>query len=502
MPPPFHIPAGSSHLTRRGHSLYNEMYSKEAARMTEKLPNEFRRRMDRLLEKEAPAFYAALTSPLHRGLRVNTLKCSIKTFRALFPEALTPVPFSPCGFEIQGEWKAGADPLHHAGAYYMQESSAMAPATVLSPRPGEWILDLCAAPGGKATGIAAALDGQGLLWANEIVGARAQILLQNIERCGVPNAVVSSAEPALLADRLGPVFDGVLVDAPCSGEGMFRKEPAALEQWSLDNIHLCAKRQRDILREAARLVRPGGRLLYSTCTFAPEENEGTIGAFLREHPEFSLADLDHAGFGRPGFSVSALAPFSLPGEEPFDGFPFERCRRILPQDGGEGHFLALLRREEGSAPSRPLYNEPKCDTIRISSQKLYEECFSNSPKGTFAAFGKTVRLLPPGLPDLRGLPVLGAGPAAADILVTGRGATRLEPSHGLFMAARAADCRKLLDLPLDDPRLYAFLRGEEIDAPGCSGWTAVAASGIVTGFGKASGGRLKNRYPKGLRLRT
>lgn len=471
--------------------------------MRMRLPEEFRRRMERLLGEESAAFYAALDGPAHRGLRVNTLKCTIEAFRKRFPLPLTPVPFSPAGFLLHGDWKAGADPWHHAGAYYMQEPSAMAPAAILDPRPGEAILDLCAAPGGKATGIAAALQGRGLLWANEIVGTRAQILQQNLERCGVRNAVVSGAEPALLAEKLGARFDGVLVDAPCSGEGMFRKEPAALEQWSPGNIALCARRQRGILRSAARLVRPGGRLLYSTCTFAPEENERTVGAFLVEHPDFVLEDLGAVGFGRPGFSAPAVSAFSLPEDGPLSAaIPFERCRRILPQDGGEGHFLALFRKKGDAGVSLFSAVQTKFDTFGIEIQKLYNECFCSKPEGAFQRFGRIIRLLPASLPDLRGLPILGAGCAAAEIKETGRGAVRLEPCHALFMAVQAEDCRRLLDLDLTDPRLAAFLRGEEIDAPGCAGWTAVAASGVVTGFGKASGGRLKNRYPKGLRLRA
>ena len=471
--------------------------------MTIQLPDEYRRRMDLLLGEEAAAFYTALNGPVRRGLRVNTLKCTTAAFGGIFPLPLTPLPFSSAGFLIRGEWKAGADPLHHAGAYYMQEPSAMAPVGILNPRPGEAILDLCAAPGGKATGIAAALRGQGLLWANEVVRPRALILQQNLERCGVRNAVVSQAEPALLAEKLGARFDGVLVDAPCSGEGMFRKEPAALEQWSPDYIALCARRQRDILRSAARLVRPGGRLLYSTCTFAPEENERTVGAFLLEHPDFVLEDPGLAAFGRPGFSAAAVSAFSLPEEDsfPFD-LPFEHCRRILPQDGGEGHFLALFRKTGDSEACPGSIIPQKFDTYGIEFKKLYKECFESEPEGVFRSFGKTVRLLPSSLPDLKGISILGAGCAAAEIKETGRGAFRLEPCHALFMAAQAEDCRQRLDLELEDPRVSAFLKGEEIDAPGRSGWTAVTVAGIVTGFGKASGGRLKNRYPKGLRLRA
>ena len=250
------------------------------------LPEEFRRRMDRLLGGEAGREFleAYASAPLRRGLRVNTLKVGIDRFQTLFPLALEPIPFSPAGFSLPSPHRAGADPLHHAGAYYMQEPSAMSAVTALAPRPGERVLDLCAAPGGKSTQIAACLEGRGLLWCNEYVRCRTAALQQNLERCGVTNAVVSSCAAGPLCDELKGFFDAVLADAPCSGEGIFRKEPAALEHWSMDNIRLCAARQREILAAAAAAVRPGGRLVFSTCTFAPEENEATSPGFCGSSP--------------------------------------------------------------------------------------------------------------------------------------------------------------------------------------------------------------------------
>ena len=495
------------------------------------LPAAFRQRMDRLLGVEAPRFYESYAQPLRRGVRANTLKCTPEKLCALFLGRLRPAPFSPDSFYLETDgFRAGADPLHHAGAYYLQEPSAASAVTLLAPQPGERVLDLCAAPGGKATQIAAALRGRGLLWANEYVRGRAQVLLQNLERCGVRNAVVSSRDTASLCGGLSGFFDAVLVDAPCSGEGMFRKEPAALAQWSEDNIRLCAARQAGILDAAAAALRPGGRLVYSTCTFAPEENECLVARFLAGHPDFVLLDAP-LSFGRPGFDWDRVRPFAPALSAP--DYSLASCRRILPGDGGEGHFLALLyrrddraagkeaagsalpaeagtprsfrpvprsgghtagrRQEKGAAPRRPALSD---DTIRCKFINLYKECFSCAPKGEIRAGSGLVRLLPGGLPPLEGRGVLAAGIAAAEI----RG-DRLEPCHALFQSAAAADCASLLDLPPQDPRLAAFLRGEAIDAPGCAGWTGVAVAGIVTGFGKAAGGVLKNRYPKGLRLR-
>ncbi len=466
------------------------------------LPEEFRRRMDRLLGGEAGREFleAYASAPLRRGLRVNTLKVGIDRFQALFPLALEPIPFSPAGFSLPSPHRAGADPLHHAGAYYMQEPSAMSAVTALAPRSGERVLDLCAAPGGKSTQIAACLEGRGLLWCNEYVRCRTAALQQNLERCGVTNAVVSSCAAGPLCDELKGFFDAVLADAPCSGEGMFRKEPAALEHWSMDNIRLCAARQREILAAAAAAVRPGGRLVFSTCTFAPEENEGNVAWFLRQFPDFRLTDLSGCGFGRPGCDFEAVKPFLPPEEQEEPPAPLSRCRRIFPADGGEGHFVALFRRagdadrEDSREAARKTPVKP--DRFGEDFRRLYADCFSDAPRGVIRTFGGRVRLLPEALPELTLKGLLTAGIPAAEVRTN-----RLEPCHGLFMAAPAAACRRLLTLSLDDERGKRFLRGESLPAPGCpDGWTAVALEGLVTGFGKVTGGVLKNRYPKGLRL--
>ncbi len=434
-------------------------------------------------------------SPPRRGLRVNTLKCSGGMLRALwahtYGEPLVPTPFAPDTFYVPDEHRAGADPLHHAGAYYMQEPSATTAVLALAPRPGERILDLCAAPGGKSTQIAAAMQGEGLLWCNEYVKPRAQALLQNLERCGVENAVVSSTDSRTLAEGLSRYFDGVLVDAPCSGEGMFRKEPAALAQWTVDLVKQCAARGKEILAAAAEMVRPGGRLVYSTCTFAPEENECQIAAFLAAHPDFALENCEMS-CGSPGLSAKQVAPFAESGPLP-DSLPLALCRRLWPGQGGEGHFVARLRRKDGAADSAAdtpgSYRYPKPDTAFVD---WYRELTGRETDMCPERFGETIRLLPKGLPALRGLGVLAAGVAAASVCKD-----RLEPAHALVMA-RGTQFRQTLSLLLTDVRVAAYLRGEAIPAD-TSGWTAVLVEGIPLGLGKANGGRLNNRYPKGLR---
>lgn len=456
------------------------------------LPDRFVERMTRMLGDEAAAFFAGYTQPLRRGLRVNTLKCSVPHLQTLFAHPLTPSPFAAEAFYLDAPHKAGADPLHHAGAYYMQEPSAASAVTVLSPQRGEYVLDLCAAPGGKSTQIAAALQGEGLLWCNEYVRGRAQILLQNLERCGVRNAVVSNADTAPLCEQLEGCFDAVLADVPCSGEGMFRKEEAALTQWSEALVTECADRGAQILHNASLAVRAGGRIVYSTCTFAPEENEIQIARFLTTHPDFELLNID-AAFGRTGIDAEALLPFAPDIDTTL---LLGRCRRIFPADGGEGHFIALLQKR-GDEPRRTATaaKAAKPDPAVKFAEELWHDCFTTAPRGTFACFGDTVRLLPDGLPATKGIAVLGAGVPVGTLAKN-----RIEPHHALFASCKPADCHRTVDLSLDDPRTVAFLHGEEIAVTCDKGFAAVTIEGIPVGFGKVSGGTLKNRYPKGLRL--
>lgn len=447
-------------------------------------------------EEQVRSWYDA---PHGRGMRVNTLKFPISRVGELGFEQ-EPTLFSPLGFRLTDDsQRPGRSPWHHAGAIYMQEPSAMSAVTALDPQPGERVLDLCAAPGGKTTQAAAMMKGQGLLFANEYVRSRANILVSNIERMGIFNAVVTSLHPDEIARRFSGWFDRVLVDAPCSGEGMFRREEAAVTEWSPEHVRTCAARQRGILHSAAQCVAQGGVLVYSTCTFAPEENELTVAAFLNDHPDFRLEAIE-ADFGRSGLSPEQLDEFILAYPDAAVSAPIPKeivlTRRIFPEDGGEGHFVARMRRSGTPDPKDCCEELPVCDGASPQITELLSSCFTELPRGYIHTQGETVYLLPCPASLISGLPVVRAGVPVGTIEKK-----RIEPHHALFMAADPLTCRSRLELHPNDPRLDSFLHGQQLEVPDdLRGYTAVLCGGIITGFGKASGGALKNRYPKGLRL--
>ena len=435
--------------------------------------NEFLERMRGLLGDEYEAFLRYYEGDNFRGLRVNTLKCTPGKLHELLDYELKPTPFCPNGFYLPADVQSpGNSPLHHCGAFYIQEPSATSAAEMLGVEDGDFVLDLCAAPGGKSTQIGAKLNRTGLLWSNEIVRSRANILLSNIERMGIPNAVVSNAHPEALCDRLAGCFDRVLVDAPCSGEGMFRKNGEAQEEWSAEHVRSCAERQLHILNSAKKALKAGGVMVYSTCTFSREENEGVIERFLAENPDFALEDAG-VSFGRP---------------------TMDYARRIFPMDGGEGHFAARLRRQGECRQSSAPEIQTQADKAVLD---FYDSLFPERPFGERLEIIKDkIYILPKNYNlDSKGLPILRAGLILGELVKR-----RIEPHHSVFMAARAEDCAQIVDLGADSAAIRAYLHGEEIDVPrGLSGYTAVAVSGMTTGFGKASNGRLKNKYPKGLR---
>ena len=432
--------------------------------------------------------FAALHTPpggqAARGVTVNTLRCTPERFAAESRLPLAPSPFCGEAFLLaEDACRPGRHPYHHAGVFYSQEPSAAAPAPRLGVLPGMRVLDLCAAPGGKSSQLAAFLAGEGLLVSNEFAAARARILESNLERMGVVNALILNESPERIAQALPGYFDRVLVDAPCSGEGMFRKEPQAAVQHSEALVRRCAALGAEILDAAAETLAPGGLLVYSTCTFAPEEDEGQAASFLARHPEFTL--LDWGGeYGSPG--------------EPnrCGGLPIEtdKLRRIWPAQGGEGHFMACFRKAGALLP-RP-------ESLPVSAScpawpQFAAEFFPALRDRPALMQGDRV-FLPPlcGLPRAaQGLRTVRAGVFAGTVK---KG--RFEPAHHLFTAF-GAQCANVERLTLGDPRVEQYLQGQTIrPETAVEGWCAVLIDGFPLGGGKVSGGVLKNHYPKGLRL--
>ncbi|MDD7024064.1 MAG: RsmF rRNA methyltransferase first C-terminal domain-containing protein [Oscillospiraceae bacterium] len=451
------------------------------------LPQEFTERMKHFLGEEYEAFLRSYDREQAQALRVNTLKITSEAFEERNPFSLRRVPWTQNGFYYQAKDRPGKHPYHEAGLYYIQEPSAMAVGELAMARPGERVLDLCAAPGGKTTHLAADMKGRGLLVSNEIHPARAKILAQNVERMGIVNAVVTNETPEKLAKRFSDFFDRIVVDAPCSGEGMFRKEPQAAEQWSLDNVRMCAERQTDILNAAASMLRPGGTLIYSTCTFAPEENEGSISSFLRAHPDFCIKEQEaYKGF--------------LPGHPEWAGGLPETSHtfRLWPhQLEGEGHYAAVLEKRGEASQLLKEKASVKMPVVDRTVLKLYEqfvkENLTEAPEGVPVLFGEQLYLLPCPM-DLKGLKVLRAGLHVGTIKKN-----RLEPAHALALALRPEGVKRCFCLNSEEKTAEAYLKGEALPNEGDNGWTLVLVDGHPLGWGKQTGQILKNHYPKGLR---
>ncbi len=427
------------------------------------LPQSFLKRMEHQLGKEFPAYLQSLERPRAVALRFNPLKGE----KPMLPFVQNSVPWEPWGFYYDPESRPGLHPYHEAGVYYLQEASAMSAVALLDPQPGETVCDLCAAPGGKSTQIAGRMLGEGFLLSNEINPKRAKILSRNIERMAVANALVTNEHPARLAEKYPGFFDRVLIDAPCSGEGMFRKEEAAVTDWSLETVAMCANRQAEILRSGAKLLKPGGRLVYSTCTFAPEENEQCIAQFLQEHPEFEPEAIE-----APWFTPAGVGQFRL--------WP----HKLL----GEGHFVAVLRKKDGDRADIPT---AKTEPLPKLFTAFAKELGIRLPEGNALMFGPSLYWIPRQMPDIRGIKVLRPGLELGEMKKD-----RFEPAHALALWLKTTSRTECL--PWDSMAMQAYLRGEVI-ASQTRGWTLVQADSFSIGWGKGDGKVLKNHYPKGLR---
>ncbi len=483
------------------------------------LPEKFMERMQIMLGEEYPAFMKSCAEKEVHSLRFNPGKGERKDFLGKSPFALRPVPWEKNGFYFQETDRPGKHPWHEAGVYYMQEASAMAPAGYLAVKPGERVMDLCAAPGGKSTQLGAALQGKGILVCNEIHPVRAKALSENVERMGISNAVVTNEPPGRLAERFIAWFDAILVDAPCSGEGMFRKKEGAIAEWSEQNVELCAARQDEILDEAAKMLAPGGRLVYSTCTFAPQENEGSVSRFLSRHPDFFLEETEKwpgMETGRRDWADWGLGEKAddRPGGEAA-AYPLERTVRLWPHKlAGEGHFAAVIRREgcpgrvggteeRGSLSlSKHLSREKEPfggegGAVMREAAKAWETFAEQNLEvpfnGKLQLYGEQLYLTPYGLPSLAGIRVLRPGLHLGSVR---KG--RFEPAHALALAVRPGQVRRVYPLP-DERTAKDWIAGLGLPAEGENGWYLVTADGYGLGWGKLAGGMLKNHYPKGLR---
>ncbi len=452
------------------------------------LPKLFLERMKKLLGEEYPAFLEAFSMENRRGLRVNTIKADAASFLegGYFP--LERVPWTKDGFYVEGADKPGKSPLHAAGVYYMQEPSAMAPAVFLEAHSGDRVLDLCAAPGGKTTQLAAAMQGEGILVSNEIHPARAQILSENVERMGLRNVIVTNETPERLAAVFTGYFDKILVDAPCSGEGMFRKSEEACGEWSVENIALCAKRQGGILDCAAKMLRAGGRMVYSTCTFAPEEDEGTVSRFLERHPDFSIEPVQQA----EGFWCGQGKWV----ENPADGV--ENTVRLMPHRiKGEGHYFAVLHRAGECVLAKGRNGTEKglpAQEYSLFSAFREQYLSGGAARGIYLRYGEQLYLGMEGMPALKGIRVLRPGLHLGTFKKN-----RFEPSHALALALKPETVKQKVNLTFAEAERY--IEGQTISVnTQAKGWCLVCVAGYSLGWGKITGTVMKNHYPKGLRI--
>ena len=457
------------------------------------LPIEFEKKMKAFLGNEWDDFLYSYDNNRFQALRFNTLKVQspeerMRILKVLGISSDKRVSWANEAYYFDENVRPGKHPYHEMGLYYIQEPSAMSAAALLAPKPGMRVLDLCAAPGGKSTQLATYLGDSGLLVSNEINTQRSRILSQNIERMGIKNAIVTNEDSFVLASHFPGFFNAIQVDAPCSGEGMFRKLPEAIEQWSMENVAICAARQKEILDNAAVMLKPGGTIVYSTCTFSKEENEDVIEYFLEKHPDFTLEEME----------------------------------RFWPHKvDGEGHFVAKLvrrgsvdtgfksdRQTKKIKNNKNRKNETK-SALTKENMKLLSEFLDETISDDMAAliknsrlvmFGEQLYRLPDMEVDIKGLKVQRAGLHIGEFKKQ-----RFEPSHSLALALKLNDAKNVVKLTCDNPQTIGFFNGQSVmlsdeQAAECKkGWALVCVDGYPAGWGKVNGTQVKNHYPKGLR---
>ena len=459
-----------------------------------KLPEKFENKMKELLQDEYDDYLQCYDEPRYYGLRVNTNKISVEDFLKIAPWPLTPVPWIPNGFYYDGDKiQPSKHPYYFAGLYYLQEPSAMTPASRIPVEPGERVLDVCAAPGGKATELGAKLKGEGVLIANDISNSRARGLLKNLELFGIGNMMVISEEPGKLVEYFPEYFDKILIDAPCSGEGMFRKDKKMVKAWEEHGPEFFSKLQRSIITQAAAMLKPGGMILYSTCTFDPLENEKTVEYLLETCPEFKICDME----GYEGFCEGIPKYVEDHSEE------YRKTVRIFPHKmQGEGHYLALVKKgDDNTERKNEKTAKPKSGAKKLPEEleQFLKELAWDVDKSRLDIREERVYYMPENLPMLKGVRFLRSGLLLGEVKKN-----RFEPSQALAMCLKKDEYPRILDLPVSDDRVIKYLKGETLDVEDITsrkekGWYLVCVDGYPLGFGKLANQTLKNKYLPGWR---
>ncbi|MDB7980749.1 RsmF rRNA methyltransferase first C-terminal domain-containing protein [Faecalicoccus pleomorphus] len=445
--------------------------------MSIQLPENYIQQMKELLKDDFEAYMQSFEQERYYGLRINTNKISVEDFLKISPFPLEPIPWTDNGFYYQGDKKPAKHPYYYAGLYYLQEPSAMLPAQILPIEEGEYVLDTCAAPGGKSTELAAKLQNTGLLLSNDISTSRCQGLIKNLELSGSYNTWVCSEDLIDLSKRFAEIFDKILVDAPCSGEGMFRKEPHLISSWQERDDTYYPPIQKEILSCAIDMLKPGGMIVYSTCTFSTKENEEVIQDALHRHSDLHLVPIPK----QPGFS---------------SGIGMEECVRLFPHKiKGEGHFVALLQKE-GNASKKVVKKENS--SLPGAFKEFLKICSFDFSKGCFSIKNDKIIWSPQQLPEQRRWRLLRSGLICGEIKKN-----HFEPSQAFALALKKSQFKNTVDLSVDDPRVIKYLKGETIDIKDrdttSKGWILVCVDGFPLGFGKIDKGIIKNKYSKGWR---
>lgn len=469
------------------------------------LPIKFADRMRELLGEEFEEYLQCFNKPYYGGLRVNTLKISPEEFENLCPFSIKRIPWISNGYYYDTNEQPARHPYYHAGLYYIQEPSAMTPASLLPVKPGDKVLDLCAAPGGKSTELGAKLEGEGVLVANDISNSRAKALLKNVELFGITNPLILSEAPNKLAEYFPETFDKILVDAPCSGEGMFRKSPSIMKNWEQYGVDYYNKLQKEIILFATKMLKPGGMLLYSTCTFSPEENEGTISYLLEECPDMHVVsplpnkeERDRLGISFEGFDWGK--PQWGNGSE-----ELKHTIRLWPHKiDGEGHFIALLQKDgkasasnlkaRNNGPSNNILSEEAVEFL--SKIKRFNNLDDLIKEGRIFIQKDRVYLVPEGYVEQKGLRTLRQGLFLGEMKKR-----RFVPSQSLALSLKSTDYDSIINLSVEDSDVIRYLKCETLtlDTKNKNGWQLVCVDGFPLGWGKLNNGSLKNMYLPGWR---